>query len=331
MKKADFFQKKEQEKILCQLCPRQCLIVPDGRGRCQGRVNRGGVLYTENYAMLSSLALDPIEKKPLYHFYPGSRILSAGTFGCNFHCRFCQNWQISQQKPPLTRLSPAELVELARKRDSIGIAYTYSEPVVWYEYLRETGAMARQKGLKNVLVTNAYLNRTPLQELVGLIDAVNVDLKAFNEDFYRRICGGSLQPVLDNIELLAGSEEIHLEVTTLLISGLNDREEELRPLFAWLAGLSRAIPLHLSRYFPGYRLERPATPLAKMKKAYRLAKEYLDYVYLGNINHAEGRKTYCPACGEELISRGGFRPENHLVENRCPACSYVISGRFKKL
>ena len=187
------------------------------------------------------------------------------------------------------------------------------------------------KGLKNVLVTNAYLNRTPLQELVGLIDAVNVDLKAFNDDFYRRICGGCLQPVLDNIELLAGSEETHLEVTTLLINGLNDREEELRPLFAWLAGLSRTIPLHLSRYFPRYQLERPATPLAKMKKAYRLAKEYLDYVYLGNINHAEGRKTYCPACGEELISRDGFRPENHLLQNRCPACSYVITGRFKKL
>jgi pyruvate formate lyase activating enzyme len=330
MKQASYYRKEKDGKITCLLCPHQCLIAPGKRGICQGRINKDGELFTENYAMVSSTGIDPVEKKPLYHFYPGSEILSVGTFGCNFRCEFCQNWEISQQKPRLREISPSELIELAIDRDVMSIAYTYSEPSVWYEYVLESSKLAHQHGLKNVLVTNGYLNKEPLKELLPYLDGVNIDLKSFREEFYQQICGGHLQPVLDNISLLAGAEDVHLELTTLIITDLNDSPEELTELFNWVRGVDVDIPLHLSRYFPAYRMEKPTTSIKKMEEAYKLARKELNYVYLGNLRTGYGSNTYCPKCGEAVIIRDFNSIENKLEGNRCPICGQVIKGVFKE-
>ncbi|HHU92645.1 MAG TPA: AmmeMemoRadiSam system radical SAM enzyme [Halanaerobiaceae bacterium] len=327
LKEAEFYQRKADKKVLCELCPQQCLIPEGKRGLCQARVNRAGKLYTENYGKISSLALDPMEKKPLYHFYPGSKILSVGTFGCNFSCLYCQNWQISQEKPPLQEISPQDLVEIGKGHGSIGLAYTYSEPAVWFEFVKETAELARAEGLKNVIVSNGYLSKKALEGLLPYLDGANIDLKAFREDFYSKLCRGRLEPVLENIELLARNE-IHLEVTTLLITDYNDSLEELEELFAWLAGINPGIPLHLSRYFPNYRLDKAATPIKRLLDAYHLAREYLDYVYIGNVDLANGSDTFCPQCGYPVVKRRYYHIVNHLREGQCPDCGYPIYGSY---
>jgi pyruvate formate lyase activating enzyme len=239
------------------------------------------------YGQLTSCAVDPIEKKPLYHFLPGSRVLSVGTVGCNLRCDFCQNWQISQQDAPTQKMSPQELVELALKlKDGdpalCGIAYTYSEPLVWYEYVVEAAQLAQEKGLVNVLVTNGFINPQPLEELLPFMDAVNLDLKGMDDAFYSKYCGGSALPPLESAKQIA--DNCHLELTCLLIPGANDREAQLRQLVNWIfENLGPDVPLHLSRYFPSYKLELPPTPLETMKRALAIAKEKLHYVYLGNV------------------------------------------------
>ncbi len=323
----NFTRKLDQGRVQCQLCPHECNIGDGKSGICGVRINKQGELYTENYGQLSSAAIDPVEKKPLYHFYPGTEILSLGTYGCNFSCDFCQNWSISQEKPNLQRYQPGEIVQIAEEKGVVGIAYTYSEPSVWYEYVFKTSQLAREKGLKNVLVTNGYLNREPLEKLLPYIDGVNIDLKAFNNDFYREYCGGKLQPVMDNIELMNG--KVHLEVTTLLITGLNDSEEELDKLFAWLKSINPSIPLHLSRYFPNCRMNKPATPVNKLKQAYEQARGNLNHVYLGNVNLEGSSNTFCPECGEEVITRNVYKVKNKLNHERCPVCNNTIYGEFK--
>ena len=326
-REALFFEKKEENKVFCQLCPHHCLI-PEGKsGICKARVNRGGKLYTENYGQISSLAIDPIEKKPLYHFYPGSQILSIGTFGCNFSCPYCQNWHISQEKPFLQEIIPEETVELARNHGTIGIAYTYSEPSVWFEYVRDTAELARKEGLQNVIVSNGYISKEALEELLPYLDGANIDLKSFSEDFYRKLCRGRLQPVLENIELLARSE-VHLEIPTLIITGHNDDLAELEELFSWIAGLKREIPLHLTRYFPAYKLDKEPTPARKMLEAYHLARDYLDYVYLGNLHLDGASNTYCPRCGYPVVKRGYYKIINRLQEGCCPDCGQPIYGTY---
>jgi len=327
IREALFYEQKEGDKVVCQLCPHTCLIPPGKSGICQARVNREGRLFTENYGMISSLAMDPIEKKPLYHFQPGSRILSIGTFGCNFSCPYCQNWRISQEKPRLQEILPEEMVELARKHDSIGIAYTYSEPSVWFEYVRDTAELARKEGLKNVIISNGYISKEALEELLPYLDGANIDLKAFSEGFYRKLCRGRLQPVLENIELLARSE-VHLEITTLIITDQNDDLAELEELFSWIAGLKREIPLHLSRYFPTYNLDKPATPVRRMLEAYHLAREHLDHVYLGNLHLTDAGDSYCPRCGYPVIKRYYYKIVNRLQQGRCPDCGQPVYGVY---
>jgi pyruvate formate lyase activating enzyme len=327
LRRAEFFvADPESRKVTCHLCPNRCVIRDQKTGACRVRRNADGVLYTVNYGRVSSYGMDPIEKKPLYHFYPGHQILSLGTVGCNLHCRFCQNWEIAHQEPSTVRVTPREVVELARGRDPtcVGIAYTYSEPLVWYEFVYDTAVVAREAGLKNVLVTNGFVEQEPLEKLLPYVDAMNIDVKAFTDDFYRRLCAGRLDPVRRTVEVAV--RHCHVELTTLLVTGENDSPVEIRELAAWIAGLDPEIPLHLSRYFPNYRLDLPPTPLETMHRAREIAREKLAYVYLGNVWDAEAGNTYCPRCQKKVIERAGYIiRELHLKEgNRCAHCGYAL-------
>lgn len=315
--------------IACLLCPHRCVLREGATGRCGVRGVEGGSLVSRNYAMVTGACIDPIEKKPLYHFMPGSEILSVGTFGCNMGCEFCQNWEISQARSGGTRLAPAHLVALAQKhRDrSIGVAYTYSEPTVWYEYVLESARLVRAAGLRNVLVTNGFINPDPLAELLPFVDAMNIDLKSMDEAFYWKVCGASPQPVLEAIErsFAAGC---HVELTTLVIPGLNDGIEHIDRLAAWAGGLSRGIPLHLSRYFPNYKMDIAPTPIETLAACADAARAHLDYVFVGNAVVPGGNDTSCPNCGELLIERRGLGfaapPIVHMAEPRCPACGVDV-------
>jgi len=327
MREALFYETKSEERVKCLLCPRECLLNPGKVGVCRVRENRGGQLYTRNYARVAAQGLDPIEKKPLYHFYPGSSIFSLGTMGCNFSCQFCQNWSIAQAEPTTGYLSPEQAVRIAlaakESRNCVGLAFTYSEPLVWYEYVRETAEQAKMAGLKNVLVTNGFVQEKPLKELLPFLDALNVDIKAFTADFYRKWCKGDLQPVLHTVEQAV--QKCHVELTNLLIPGLNDTTEEIRSLVEWVAGLSTDIPVHFSRYFPNYQLDLPPTPLESMENAYALAKEQLNYVYLGNLSENRGKDTCCPQCSQVLIRRSGYSVEiTGLDGQKCDNCGELI-------
>ncbi|MEN6564986.1 MAG: AmmeMemoRadiSam system radical SAM enzyme [Veillonellales bacterium] len=329
MREAMYYQPQAAGAAACGLCPKGCMIGEGGAGFCRVRKNTGGKLFTENYGQVSSYALDPIEKKPLYHFYPGSYILSLGTWGCNFSCRFCQNWQISQTSPHTLELLPEAAVRLAREQGekNIGLAFTYSEPTVWYEYILDTAQACRRQGLKTVLVTNGYINPEPLDKLLPYIDAMNIDVKAFNPEFYRQICAGSLADVKQTVERAAG--RCHVEITTLLIPGLNDGAGELKKLAQWLSGIDPAIPLHFSRYFPNYRLDVPPTPLDTMEQAREVAGRFLSYVYLGNVGLQAGN-TYCPDCGCLVIDR--TRRQSLLTgDKKCPQCGSLsaITGEIR--
>lgn len=323
MVQAQYFEVLPDQKIQCQLCPQNCRIPVGKTGFCNIRRHQDGELIAANYGQVSALALDPIEKKPLYHFYPGRLILSVGTVGCNLACEFCQNWHISREQGETRTVEPTELVELAleakRQHGSIGLAYTYSEPVVWYEFLRDTMPLVREAGLKNVLVTNAFLQPEPWSKLLRWTDAANIDLKGFENEYYRKWCHGQLQPVLENIRTAA--EQIHLELTTLLIPGENDALRQVEALAKWVAAIDPGIVLHLSRYFPNYKLDRPATPVARMQEAWQIAKAHLKYVYLGNVG--ADNDTCCEKCGAILVKRQGYQTEA-VAAQKCPGCGAGI-------
>lgn len=323
MKVARFFSHLENERVQCFLCPHRCIIAKDRRGTCRVRRNEGGVLYAQTYGKISSIALDPIEKKPLYHFYPGREILSVGSIGCNFHCSFCQNWSISQVNPddfPLREVSPEDLASLAHSNNSIGLSYTYNEPFIWWEFVYDTAQLVQKRGLKNVLVTNGYVEEEPLRELLPWIDAMNIDLKSMDDDFYRRYCGGTLSPVLRTIEISA-KEGIHIELTNLIIPGLNDRWELIEKLVDWVYDLNPNIPLHFSRYFPAYKLDNPPTSASFLSEVYHFARRKLPFVYLGNIIGEEGSTTFCPHCGREVVIRRGYQIDaSGLLGDHCRFC-----------
>ena len=322
MREALHYQPHERG-VVCRLCPKECVIGEGLTGFCRARRNIGGKLYAANYAACSSYALDPIEKKPLYHFYPGSYIFSIGTWGCNFACRFCQNWQIAQDEPETVEMTPAKAVAMAEAagRRNIGIAFTYSEPSVWYEYILDTSRLAHEHGLKNVLVTNGFINTEPLAELLPHVDALNIDVKAFNERFYNEVCAGRLAEVKRTVEMAATCA--HVEITCLVVPGLNDDPGELEGLAAWLAGLNKDIPLHFSRYFPNYKLNTPPTPLATLERAYQAAKSHLNYVYVGNAG-AEGVNTHCPSCDQLVVDR--LERRSILTATKtCPRCGTGIA------
>lgn len=283
MKEALYYEKKNGSRTHCHLCPNECVIPEGGRGSCGVRANRSGILYSEIYGKTTGIALDPIEKKPLFRYHPGEHILSLGTKGCNFHCDFCQNWRISQKlDTPTEDITSEEAVAKAKESGSFGIAYTYNEPFIWYEFVLDTAKLAKKNGLENVLVTNGYVNIPPLEEILPYIDAMNIDVKSFDENFYSKICRGALKPVLDVVKLSAKS--CHVELTNLIIPTLNDSEETLTRMTDWISdNLGPDMPLHLSRYFPCYKMSLPPTPVETMKKAEGIAKRKLKYVYMGNI------------------------------------------------
>ncbi|HHU29885.1 MAG: AmmeMemoRadiSam system radical SAM enzyme [Bacillota bacterium] len=314
---------KTTDGVICRLCPHFCRLQGGKPGLCGVRREEGGKLYTMNYGLCGAAAVDPIEKKPLYHFYPGRKIFSVGTAGCNLDCGFCQNWQLVRADgKDFLSLTPAELVAeiMSRSKDErFGIAYTYAEPGMWFEFVLETAALAKQKGLKNVMVTNGYLNPAPLKELLPLIDAFNIDVKAFTEDFYAEHCAGKLKPVLRYVEQAAASA--HVELTYLVVTGLNDNAEEMKRFSSWVAEINPLIPVHLSRYFPQHRFNRPPTPIAVMERLRETALQKLAYVYLGNVTVSGASDTGCPGCGEVLVRRYAYRVDVRLRDGKCPACN----------
>ena len=317
------FWEKDGERVHCLLCPQDCRIAEGRVGICRVRKNVGGTLRTINYAQVTSAGMDPIEKKPLYHFHPGSSILSLGTWGCNLGCMFCQNYGISQGEPATQTLSPEQAVKAAldaRSRGNIGIAYTYSEPIVWYEYVRDTAKLAHEAGLRNVLVTNGLIREEPLEELLPLIDAMNVDIKAMDDAFYRKLCGmRSGEQARRTVEAAWG--RCSVEITNLLVTDENDAEEQVRALVDWAVSVSEDLPLHLSAYRPMYKMTAPATPIDRLQRAAEIARERLNFVYVGNVWLPDGSDTVCPDCGKVAVERNGFDARSHLTaEGACAEC-----------
>jgi len=333
MQKAMLWELAGEGRVRCQLCAHRCLIPEGGRGRCAVRVNRAGTLYSLVYGRLVSQALDPIEKKPLFHFLPGAPALSIATVGCNFQCEFCQNWEISQYPREHDgavlgeRLTPQQLVAQAKSAGAPIIAYTYTEPTVFFELAYETARLAAQEGIRNVFVSNGYLSEEAAREISPYLHGINIDLKSFSDEFYRRHCGASLQPVLDTIERMVGLG-VWVEVTTLVIPGWNDSSEELSWLAEFLRGVSPDIPWHISRFVPAFRaVDRPPTPVSTLRRARQIGLEAgLKFVYLGNVP-GEGEETFCPGCGGLLIRRHGFYVlENRLSDGHCPDCGAEVPG-----
>jgi pyruvate formate lyase activating enzyme len=321
MIKAAWWQSIKNDKVVCELCPIACTLKSGQSGPCGTRINRDGEMQPLHYGELVSAGVDPIEKKPLYHFNPGGSIFSVAAPGCNLHCKFCQNWTISQGSGQVTATStPRQVVEAALKQKSMGIAFTYSEPLVWYEFVRDTAREARAAGLKNVLVTNGFLNPEPLAEILPLIDAANIDLKAMDDEFYRKICKAGLEPVLATIRQFHQAG-VHLELTNLLIPGYNDSPDQIDLVIDFVADLDPDIPLHFSAYHRAWKMDAPPTPRATMLLALERAQAKLPWVYLGNIGAEEGRDTICPDCGVTVITRSGYRAKVDLEEDgRCPGC-----------
>jgi len=314
-------------RIACTLCPNACLIAEGKHGVCRVRFNGRGALQIPFYGRVSALAVDPIEKKPLYHYFPGSRILSAGFVGCSLRCQFCQNWRISQSTDAETRfISPEELVRRALQEKSFGIAYTYSEPLIHLEYVLDTAFLARKAGLKNVLVSNGYINRDPAEETLGLVDAANIDLKSFEPSFYREETGGDLEEVKRFIGQAAG--RIHLEVTTLVIPTKNDTPAQVEAIARFLASLDKRIPLHLSCYYPQHHYTLPPTPVETVKALAQIARQHLRFVYIGNVGEEE-TNTDCPECGSLLVRRRGYSTAVVGISNgacaHCGAASPIIA------
>jgi len=325
MKPAIYFNELDDDVLQCMLCPNKCVIKPGQVGICKARKNIKGMMYSLNYGELTSIAMDPIEKKPLYHYYPGSEILSVGSWGCNLQCDFCQNWEISKQRPKtINRVIPDQLIEIAKSRESFGLAFTYNEPTVFFEFILDTARNAIREGIEIVLVTNGYIEEEPLGLLVQSVNAMNIDLKGWNPELYRKL-GGEKKYVMKTIEkaLEAG---IHVELTTLVIPGENDSAEDMAEEVRWISSLSPDVPLHITRYYPAYKYDKPATPLETLTRLWEIAREQLNYVYLGNIPATNESNTYCPSCGALLIERSGYSIEvkNLDEEGRCSKCGKEI-------
>jgi pyruvate formate lyase activating enzyme len=307
MIEAKFYEKKE-DVLICNLCPHHCKISEGKTGICDVRKNDGGKLFSLNYSEVTAFGLDPIEKKPLFHFKPGEEILSLGTWGCNLSCPFCQNFEISQTKPIDKKiLKPSEIVELLKKYKVNGVAYTYSEPVVWFEYVLETSKLIKKENENyyNVMVTNGFIEKEPLNELIPFIDAFNIDLKTFDDRIYKRDLKGDLDNIKENIRLLHEKNK-HIEITTLIVPGISNDLKMLENEFNFISEVSKSIPLHSSRYYPRYKYDQIPTDIGVMKEVYHLAKKYLDHVYLGNVWNTNYESTYCSNCGEILIERNGY-------------------------
>lgn len=327
---AMLYRKLEENAVQCLLCNHYCRLSGGQRGICGVRENREGELFSLVYGRLAALQADPVEKKPLFHFLPGTMTLSLATVGCNFSCRFCQNHHLVQldrkQDPPGQFVPPEEIVSQAIRNGCKSISYTYSEPTVFFELCHATGELAKKSGLRNIFVTNGFMSREALEPLTGFLDAANVDLKSFSDDFYRRICGGRLAPVLDNIRLLK-EKGVWVEVTTLLIPGLNDSTEELEELAGFIFSVDSRLPWHVSAFHPDYRMmDASPTSRADVERAIQAGRRAgLKFVYGGNIWRHPAESTYCPDCGRILIEREGYRLRQQLLEREnCPFCGAGI-------
>ena len=323
-------------KVLCEACHQACVLDEGEYGICGVRHVQNGQLELTVYGKAAAVNIDPIEKKPLYHFLPGTRSFSVGTVGCNFSCTFCQNAEISQYPKENDYaifgrdLPPEQIVALALEHGCESIAYTYNEPVVFFEYAYDTAKLAHEKGLKNIFVTSGYETHKTIDTLGPYLNAMNIDLKSFSNDFYKDISGARLKPVLDTIEY-AWNKGIWVEVTTLTIPGLNDSDDELKQIAEFIAGISPDMPWHVSGFYPQYKmLDRPPTPHSTLNRAYEIGKAVgLHYVFVGNVFDEDRSSTYCPKCGAKVIDRSGHLGEivhNHLQDGKCPSCGQTIAG-----
>lgn len=324
-------------KVQCELCPKNCLLEPGQSGECRVRVNIDGVLRTVVYGYPCSIHIDPVEKKPLFHFLPGSSILSIATVGCNLHCENCQNWEISQANPedgniPAYYCPPEKLISLAGDKKCPSLAYTYTDPIIYYEYTYDTAKLAAEAGIRSVLVTAGYINEQPWKKLLEYVDGANIDLKSISDDFYRQVCKATLKPVQKSL-VLAKAAGVHVEVTNLIIPTLNDEPEDIRRLARWVKeNLGGETPLHFSGFYPRYKMRNlPPTSLKALGTAREIAlSEGLDYVYIGNLRSKDGGSTYCPGCRKLLIQRSGFTVlQNQITNGNCPDCGKEIYGVWK--
>ena len=334
LKKAVLYENLKDDKVKCNLCAHRCIIASSRRGICGVRENIEGELYSLVYGKTTSLNVDPIEKKPLYHFYPGSKALSIATIGCNFKCSFCQNHEISQASKKdwegrdEKEILPSQIVELALKYKCRSISYTYTEPTIYFEYAYDIAQLACKEGLANNFVTNGFMTEEALNIISPYLNAANVDLKCFKDETYKTVMGGRLQPVLDTLKLMK-KLNIWVEVTTLIIPTVNDSDEELNHIAEFIAGLGKEIPWHVSRFHPAYHLLNiPPTPVETIKSAREIGKKAgLRYVYTGNILWDDGEATYCNKCGKTLIERTGFSiNKNSINKSCCPNCETVVDG-----
>jgi pyruvate formate lyase activating enzyme len=322
---------KVRNKIQCVLCPHQCILHEGKTGICGVRQNIGGKIRSKNYGLISGFALDPIEKKPLYHFYPGSKILSIGSLGCNLKCNFCQNWQISQVCDTNTsRYKTMQVDEvLSQASDlagNIGLAFTYNEPTVWYEFMFDAAKACQQNKLKTVMVSNGFICKKPLEALFPFIDAFNIDIKAFTENYYHEMTGGSLKPVLDSLKTIRKNGK-HLELTNLIIPCKNDDPEQFAEMVNWISNeLGPDTVLHISRYFPAYKQSIQATPEQLLLELYEIARSKLHFVYLGNLKNKASQNTYCNVCKQLLITRSAYQTEVLALtpEGKCTKCETQI-------
>ncbi len=317
----------------CSLCPHKCRIREGRTGICGVRKNIGGNIELITYGVVSGKSLDPVEKKPLYHFFPGYNILSVGSYGCNMRCDFCQNWHISQNQPGMLKAN-CDIGQLVKEAGSvpgnIGLAFTYNEPVIWFEFMRDAAVKIKEAGLYTVMVSNGYVDKEPLNEITGFIDAFNIDLKAFNENFYRKLTGADLKSVMETLKIIKDNDK-HLEITTLIIPGRNDSIKEMEDEAKWIAReLGPDIPFHLSRYFPMYKRDDPPTPPSVLDNLFDAASGYLKYVYIGNINSEKGQDTICPGCGTTVTMRSGYniRLMNLDKKGNCKKCGRLIYRNF---
>lgn len=326
-------KKNPENKIICQICPHFCKLAKGKTGICGVRKNTGDKIELITYGVLSGHSLDPVEKKPLYHFFPGYNVLSIGSFGCNLRCDFCQNCNISQLVPENLKpeITPSGVVKAALSAvKNIGIAFTYNEPVIWFEFMRDTALVAKERELFTIMVSNGYVNPGPMNEIISFIDAFNIDLKAFNNTFYKKLTGSEIGPVKECLKQIAKSGR-HLEITTLVIEGQNDKDEEMELQTRWIADeLGKEIPLHLSRYFPGYKRADPATSHDTILRLYDIASKNLDYVYVGNSRSDIGQNTCCPKCGTVVTIRSGYKTilMNLEKDGKCSVCKTLIYEHF---
>jgi len=329
MKEAMFYQKLKGNKLRCNLCHHRCVISEGKRGICQVKENRKGVLCSLVYGKVVASNVDPIEKKPLFHFYPGSIAYSIATVSCNFHCLHCQNWRISQVKNGIVGkdITPDNIVKNAINNSCQSIAYTYTEPTIFYEYAYDITKIAHGKGLKNLFITNGYISEQALKKISPYLDAANIDLKSMSNGFYKKVCGAKLQPVLDNIKLYYDLS-IWMEITTLIIPGYNDDSDGLKRIAEFITNIDASIPWHVTGFFPAYKLNDVSpTSVETLRKAVKIGRKAgLEYVYQGNING--GENTYCPQCGELLIERDDFSITLKNIKNEfCPYCGKHIAGK----